>query len=95
MTIPYDRTMKLQLWVRDSGEFSGFAVYLDGSVMYQVADQDTKKYDIPRPDSATVVAIKFGGNDGGVSTIVNVANDQQVAVERQTGLQHSYFLEPA
>lgn len=95
--ITYPPGKQYQLWVRDSGEFDGFAIYVNQTLVRQVGDQLTHKYPIVPPvpggPSPLPIVIHFGGNDGGVSAIVDVTvpNDEQV-IEKQLGLKHSYLV---
>lgn len=95
MSIKYVQGKKLQLWVRDTGVFDGFAVYLNGQKIDEVGEQDTKKYDIVRPDAAEKVSVRFGGHDGGVTAVVDVTdpNAKQV-LAKQHGMAHEYVIEP-
>jgi hypothetical protein len=93
--VEYEKDMKLQLWVRDTGLFEGFAVFVDGSIVTTVGDQKTHKFDIPRPESDEAVAVNFGGQDGGRSAIINVADpDQLMTLETQVGVNHGYVIKP-
>lgn len=85
----------LELWVRDTGQFEGYAVFLNGTLVQQVGDQLTNKFPIGQPSALTPIVIHFGGADGGISAIVDVSNPpSQVKLEAQSGLKHSYLIEP-
>jgi hypothetical protein len=91
--ISYTDGMVLELWVRDTGLFDGFAVYVNGSVIQKVGDQSTHKFSIPKPTADLALAVNFGGQDGGVSSVVNIADPKNVvSLEKQTGLNHGYII---
>jgi len=93
--INYTQNMKLELWVRDTGLFDGFAVFVDGSIVKVVGDQQTHKFPIPRPTGDESIAINFAGQDGGTSAIIDVADaNAPNTLETQTGINHGYIVHP-
>ena len=99
-TIKCGSGMKLQLWVKDSGAFDGFAVILNGIQFDDVGDQAVRRYDIPTPAGRTEIAVQFGGNDGGVSAVVDIADKNGLPnrkvlanLGQDDGLRHDYVLE--
>jgi len=94
--IEYRPGMQLQLWARDTGIFEGFAVFVNGSIVKVIGDQLTHKFPIPMPQSDESIVINFGGSDGGISAIIDVANPGGPnTLEQQTGLNHGYIIRPA
>jgi hypothetical protein len=94
MTIKYAEDQQLELWVKDTGQFEGFAIFLNGSLAMQIGDQTTRKIPITRPSPSAAIVIHFGGVDGGISAIVDVtdaAAPQKLADHE--GLKHSYLIE--
>lgn len=84
---------KLELWVRDTGTLEGFTVYLDGKKVKDVFTDKIRKFPLTRPkDGAfSVIALKFGGADGGTSAIVDVTKpDEPDVLAQQKGLSHVY-----
>ena len=98
MDIEFPEGKQLELWVRDTGLFDGIAIFLNGAIIKRVGDQCTHKFRIERPRERQEVAVTFGGNDGGVSAIVDVTNpDQTVALAKLDmthGLTHRFVLVP-
>jgi hypothetical protein len=93
--IDYQDGMQLELWVRDTGLFDGFAVFVNGSIVTTVGDQKTHKFPIPKPTNSEAIAVNFGGQDGGTSAIIDVADPSQLAtLETQTGVNHGYIVKP-
>ena len=93
--INYTQGMKLELWVRDTGLFEGFAVFVDGSIVKVIGDKKTHKFPIPRPNGDPSIAINFGGQDGGTSAVIDVANPGGPnTLETQTGINHGYIVHP-
>ena len=96
MPIKYAEGKQLELWVKDTGQFEGFALFLNGSLAMQIGDQTTRKIPITRPNPSAAIVIHFGGVDGGISAIVDVTDTS--APEKladQEGLKHSYLIEKA
>jgi hypothetical protein len=98
MEIRYRERRMLELWVRDVGAFDGIAIYLNGKLIERIGDQQTVKFAIERPPGPTEIIVHFGGNDGGISAVVDVTDiDQQRALGKQTqgdGLRHAYRVVP-
>lgn len=93
--VEYTNDVQLELWVRDTGLFDGFAVFVNGSIVQTIGDQLTHKFPIPKPANNQSIAINFGGQDGGTSAIVDVSDaNQLVALETQTGSNHGYIIKP-
>ena len=91
--INYPANKNYELWVRDSGEFDGFAVYVNNALVNVVGDQQTHKYPVEHPAAPLAITVTFGGSDGGVSAIVDVTDpNNQAVVEKQKGLKHSYLV---
>lgn len=83
--------MKVELWVKDSGEFDGFAVYLDGNKIATIVDDKTRSFALPETNADLKVTVQFGGNDGGVSAIVHLMDDNnQSCLGKQRGMRHEY-----
>lgn len=96
MAIDYKQGRKLELWVRDTGVFEGFALFLNGEQVDEVGDQSTQKYAIERPEANAAIVIHFGGADGGDSAVVDVTDPKsKKRLEKQSGLQHSYLIHRA
>ncbi|HMI86488.1 MAG TPA: hypothetical protein VK550_20485 [Polyangiaceae bacterium] len=92
MSIKFELSMKLQLWVWDSGELEGWALYLNDELIDE-QDVFALKYDIESPDPSWAVVVHFAGDDGGGTKIVNIASGKPVVLERQdSGLKHSYII---
>jgi hypothetical protein len=95
MAIKYTKSMKLQLWVWDTGDLEGFSVYLNGELLDD-SDAPDLAYDIDRPekDSSSAIVVHFNGIDGGATKVVDVSNDAKPkTVEHQNdGLKHSYLV---
>ncbi len=92
--IDYKVDMKLELWIKDAGMFDGFAVFVDGSLIRKVGDQITHKSTISRPSGVEAIAINFGGQDGGVSAVVDVTDpNNNLTLEKQTGINHAYMIQ--
>jgi hypothetical protein len=72
--IDYREGQKLELRVQDRGGFDSFAIYLDGLLFTEVADQKPHSYPIARPSDVTAIVVHFGGNDGGTSAVVDVTD---------------------
>jgi hypothetical protein len=98
MDIEFPAGKKLELWVRDTGLFDGIAIFLNGAIIKRVGDQSTHKFVILRPREREEVAVTFGGNDGGISAIIDVTDpNQTVALGKQDpthGLTHKFVLVP-
>lgn len=98
MDIQYPSGKTLELWVRDKGEFDGIAIFLNGQIVGRVVDQKTHKFPLMRPPVSTSLRASFGGNDGGVSAIVDVTNaNEQMVIGKQDaedGIHHDYNLVP-
>jgi hypothetical protein len=98
MDIEFPGGRKLELWVRDTGLFDGIAIFLNGAIIKRVGDQSTHKFVICRPREREEVAVTFGGNDGGITAIVDVTEpDQMVALAKldaTNGLTHKFVLVP-
>lgn len=93
--IDYLAGMKLELWVRDTGLFDGFAVYVNGSIVRVIGDQLTHKFLIPRPQADETIVVNFAGDDGGISAVIDVANPSGPnTVESQEGKNHGYIIHP-
>lgn len=93
--IEYSVGQKLQLRVKDVGSFDGFAVFVNGHLIDEIADQDMHAYEIDRPSAPMAVVVHFGGNDGGTSVIVDITDPlHKIPHEKQTGLRHSYLIVP-
>lgn len=91
MEINKTTAMKLELWVKDSGNFDGFAVYFDGDKIANVVDQGTHVYTLPDKGTLSVV-VQFGGNDGGISAVVdNKDPNNQTCLGKQDGKRHAYI----
>jgi hypothetical protein len=98
MDIEFPAGKKLELWVRDTGLFDGIAIFLNGAIIKRVGDQCTHKFSIARPKDREEVSVTFGGNDGGITAIVDTTDpDQNIPLARQdasAGLTHKYVLLP-
>jgi hypothetical protein len=91
VTIKYKDGMELELWVWDSGELEGFAVYLND----QFLDEESTvgmKYPIAKPDPASAIIVEFGGADGGATKIVDTAANNAVLEHQDSGVKHSYLV---
>lgn len=86
--------MQLKLLVRDTGDLDTFAVYVNGGIVDEIADQQTHAYPIDPPSSDMAVGVQFGGVDGGTSAIYDFANGQKKQLARQTGVTHLYLIQP-
>jgi hypothetical protein len=78
----------LELWVWDTGQLEGFAVYLNGEKL----DEQIlvgKKYPIGRPDSVLNITVQFGGADGGATKIFDTTTKKSVAFQ-DAGISHRY-----
>src|SRR6185369_5420076 len=94
MPIQYQDGKQLELWVKDTGQFEGFALFLNGSLAMQVGDQTTRKIPITQPNPSAAIVIHFGGVDGGISAIVDVTDPAAPhKLEHQNGLKHSYLIQ--
>lgn len=91
MPIKYADGKKLELWVKDKGAFDGFALFLNGSLVTEVGDQDTHKFPIARPAESAGIVIHFGGVDGGISAVVDVTDKPEKLADAE-GLKHSYII---
>ncbi|MEY4547131.1 MAG: hypothetical protein RL685_3326 [Pseudomonadota bacterium] len=95
--IPYPQHKTFELWVRDTGDLDSFAVFLNGQLAERVSDQrKTHKFKIDRPQGSCAVVVHFGGNDSGITAVVDVTNDRERGLAKQTpqdGFRHSYLLE--
>lgn len=98
MDIEFPVGRKLELWVRDTGLFDGIAIFLNGAIIKRVGDQYTHKFSIARPREPEEVCVTFGGNDGGVSAIIDVTDPNQVfplvKQDVSNGLTHKFVLVP-
>lgn len=95
MAISYDEGKKLELWTRDEGILEGYTIYVNGTRFKDVGDGGLKQFPINRPPAVMVIAALFGGKDGGHTAIVDVTDpSNRVVLERKTGLDHVYEIEP-
>ncbi|MDQ2643857.1 MAG: hypothetical protein M3020_08595 [Myxococcota bacterium] len=96
MEVNYSDGKKLQLWVKDRGELDGISVFLNGHLVRCFADQVTHKFPLERPPESVKLLVAFGGNDGGVTAIVDVTDgNNELVVARQKpedGMKHEYVL---
>jgi hypothetical protein len=96
MDIDYEDGQQLELWVRDTGLFDGIAIFLNGHRISRVGDQITHRFPIVRPPSKADITVSFGGNDAGISAIVDVTDvDNQRLLGKQTaadGPEHEYIV---
>lgn len=98
MTLSYTADMELQLWVRDTGSFDSIAIFVNGKLSMLIADSKTHKFPISRPPESVVVAVHFGGNDGGYSAIVDVKTGKEDSLSKlgpDDGFRHSFILKAA
>ena len=80
----------LELWVWDSGELEGFAVYLNGELL----DESILiggKYRIGRPIALADIEVRFGGADGGATKIVDTKAHKTLSFQDE-GTQHQYTI---
>jgi hypothetical protein len=79
----------LELWVWDSGELEGFAVFLNGT---KVDEQliPKIKFPIAQPQPKVDIVVEFGGVDGGATKVVDVASGNKVLGFLDSGNTHSY-----
>jgi hypothetical protein len=91
VTIQYKDGMKLELWIWDSGELEGFAVYLNGQFLDE-KNIVAIKYPIGKPDPKSAIVVEFGGDDGGATKVVDVAANNQVLEHQDSGDKHSYLI---
>ena len=93
--IEYKPGMQLVLMVKDTRGFDGFEVFVNGvAAVPPVEDQLVHRYTVPRPAERTVVAVLFGGNDGGASAVFDVSGGQKTLLESQPGMKHVYVIDP-
>lgn len=93
--IEYKLGMQLVLMVKDTGGFEGFEVFVNGvAATPPVEDMLVHRYTVPRPDERAVVAVRFGGNDGGASAMFDVSGGQKTLLDSQKGMKHVYVIEP-
>lgn len=96
MAIEHKEGQKLELWVRDTGVFESFTVFLNGDQVDEIGDQSIQKFAIERPRASADIEIHFGGADGGASTVVDVTNPRsKKRLEKQEGLRHRYLIQRA
>lgn len=94
--VEYKPGMQLELWARDTGLFEGFAVFVNGSIVRVIGDQLTHKFPIPMPNKDESIVINFGGRDGGISAIIDLAHPGGPnTLEDQEGVNHGYIIRPA
>lgn len=74
MTISYPTGREIELWVRDTGQFDGIAIFVDGAIVQRFVDQGTHRIPLERPSAKVELAVAFGGNDGGISAIVDMTD---------------------
>lgn len=96
MDVNYADGRKLQLWIKDKGELDGISVFLNGHLVRSFADQVTHKFPLERAPLSVKLLVAFGGNDGGVTAIVDVtdsANELVLAKQKpEDGMKHEYVL---
>ena len=91
MAIKFTDGMKLELWVWDRGELEGYAIYLNGQYLTE-GSTIARRYPIDPPKGNEVIAIHFGGADGGATKIVDAAQDNSVVEHQDDGVRHSYII---
>ena len=96
MEVKYTDGKKLQLWIKDRGELDGVSVFLNGHLVRSFADPITHKFPLERPPQSVKLLVAFGGNDGGVTAIVDVTdsgNELILAKQKpEDGMKHEYVL---
>jgi hypothetical protein len=95
MDVDYAEGRQLELWVRDTGLFDGIAIFLNGQRIRRIGDQITHRFPIDRPPISADITVAFGGNDGGITAIVDVTDgdDNQLVLGRLSqadGAEHTY-----
>jgi len=81
----------LELWVWDTGELEGFALYLNGELLDE-QNVPLLRYDIGKPDGVSAIVVQFGGADGGATKIVDT-EAAKVLVHQDSGTNHGYIVE--
>jgi hypothetical protein len=98
MTISYPTGRVLELWVRDTGQFDGIAIFVDGAIVRKFVDQGTHRIPLDRPSAKVELAVAFGGNDGGISAIVDMTDPKLPETlgkfAANDGLTHRYEIAP-
>ena len=92
--IEFKSGMKLFLYVWDSGEIEGFAVYVNDTLVTE-RNTLTRKYPLEPLDSGESwgLIVQFAGQDGGATKIVDEATTPQTVLAHQdTGLSHAYMV---
>lgn len=94
--ISFPAGRQLELWVRDTGELDTFAVFLNGNLAERVSDQTrTHRFPFDRPVTSSAIVVHFGGNDSGLTAIVDVTDGQERGLAKLTaadGNRHSYIV---
>jgi len=79
----------LELWVWDTGEVEGFALFMDG-VQIDPGGVEKIKYVIPAPQGQAEYVVQFAGLDGGATKMVDAKNANRVLGFQDTGMSHAY-----
>jgi hypothetical protein len=92
--ITYQDGMKLWLYVWDSGNPEGFAVYINDNLLTE-SNAILKKYDIEPlgPGESWGILVRFAGQDGGATKVVDEGSSpHQVEGHQDDGVVHGYLI---